>query len=814
MYNELKRPEQLQSKKPITRGITDLTRYQAQLADVASSSDATSLELQARKDQNAPLQNDLTLQQVKQNENREQSKSQTEALMSAAQTYLQENSKELSQKAQNRGFSFPQYCEKFLRYVKEHASHFWLDRGTNLRVRTLGGMNPPDEKATSSNNAEGSKQGEGSKPKKGKEKEKQQAPAPIERQPDTEDSSIQQLRAQQQQLANTQRNIGSSYARTDKGTRIDFRDLAIEEDSGHPTVLSYQTNLFSQEMTINDVPKILYKPEERKQPDRGKSASKSSKAWTGEGSQKRGEKKAAIETFHQAVNVSKGNRPLTQFIFLTGASGTMGSRGLKELSKDSDNWVVTLVLPTEKDRKVMKPYENHPRVHIYWGDLTNYEDVKTCVDGADIILHVGGLVSPAANDHPRLAMEVNYGSTMNILRAVKEQPDPDQIKLVYIGTVAQTGDRMPPIHWGRVGDPIKPSVHDYYTVSKVAAERAVIESGPKYWVSLRQTGILSPTMVKIQDGIIFHQGLKNALEYVTDKDSGVLLRNICRPDLPPDFWGHIYNIGGGTACRISCHDLFKGLFKRIGITNLDDVLEGNWFATRNFHGQYYLDSEKLNKYLNFQSKEGLEYFYACYLKHLGPRATLAKILTKLPSGRKLVGSAMKRRFFKLAMGERGTMNFITRKRSDFIDPFFISEEAWRKIPSRISEMDHFTDWDNVVHIDHGYDESIPESDLTIDALKGAAIFRGGECLSDSMAKGDMRTKLTFKCAFGHEFEASPRLVLEGGHWCLQCEHESWNYHEIAKVNPFFAQVWYPLHAENEPPRVYKKIISKLVVEAH
>ena len=44
---------------------------------------------------------------------------------------------------------------------------------------------------------------------------------------------------------------------------------------------------------------------------------------------------------------------------------------------------------------------------------------------------------------------------------------------------------MPPIHWGRVGDPIKPSMFDYYAVSKVAAERYVIESGLKYWVSLR-----------------------------------------------------------------------------------------------------------------------------------------------------------------------------------------------------------------------------------------------------------------------------------------------------------------------------------------
>lgn len=495
-------------------------------------------------------------------------------------------------------------------------------------------------------------------------------------------------------------------------------------------------------------------------------------------------------------------------IFLTGASGSMGSMGLREILKDEENTVTALVLPTEKDREIMKAYQGNPRVKIHWGDLTHYKDVEACVKGSDIVLHVGAFVSPAADDHPGLAMKINYGSTVHIINAIKAQPNRDHIKLVYIGTVAETGDRMPPIQWGRVGDPLKPSVHDYYAVSKIAAERAVIESGLRYWVSLRQTGILSEKMAKIEDSIMFHNCLDNVLEYVTDKDSGILLRNVCQ-ELPEDFWCHIYNIGGGAACRVSCYHMLKEMFGRIGITNLDDALEGNWFAIRNFHGQYYLDGDKLNDYLHFRSGD-LEYFYKIYLDNLGSTATLARFLTKIPGGRKLIGSAMKKRFRKLAMGERGTMNFIINKRKDFIDPFFISEDEWRKIP-KISKMHHFENWDKVVPIDHGYDESKPQSELAISDMKGAAKFRGGKCLSDSMPKGDLTFKLTWKCAIGHEFEASSRLVLEGGHWCPQCERESWNYHEIAKVNPFFAQVWYPLHSKDEPSRVYKKIVSELDV---
>ncbi|HEX3044476.1 MAG TPA: NAD(P)-dependent oxidoreductase, partial [Bacillota bacterium] len=227
------------------------------------------------------------------------------------------------------------------------------------------------------------------------------------------------------------------------------------------------------------------------------------------------------------------------------------------------------------------------------------------------------------------------------------------------------------------------------------------------------------------------------------------------------------------------------------------------------HGQFYLDSDKLNDYLHFRN-DGFEYFYQLYLDNLGSTATILKILTKLPGGQKFIGGAMKERFRKLSLTERGTMNFIENKRTDFIDPFFISESEWHKTPN-FSEFQHFEDWNTVIPIGHGYDEGKSESQLTIGDMKGAAEFRGGRCLSDSMLNGDMTSKLTWKCAFGHEFQASPRLVLEGGHWCPQCERESWNYHEIAKVNPFFAQVWYPLYDKNEPAKVYPKIVTELDV---
>jgi len=504
-----------------------------------------------------------------------------------------------------------------------------------------------------------------------------------------------------------------------------------------------------------------------------------------------------------------------QRVFLTGATGAMGFLGMKELLKDTEELdLVVLALPSKKDKAKLEPYAKCDGLEIVWGDLINYEDVRACVRDCDIVLHVGALVSPEADYHPKRTMQVNYGSTVNIVRAIKELGQEQKTKLVSIGTVAQTGDRMPPIHWGSIGDPIKPSVFDYYAVSKIAAERHTIESELPYWVSLRQTGIIGSAMASIEDAIIFHNCLDNVLEYVSDRDSAVLLRNLCRKErqgkLNNEFWGHIFNIGGGASCRIDTYAMFKRLFGDIGITKLSNAFDSKWYATRNFHGHYYLDSDKLNDILEFRS-DSMEYFYNAYLKRLGGITTLAKIITAVPGGQKLMGSIIKKRFLKHALTDHGTVRFIEKNMEGHIAAYWGSREAWETIPP-MEEFRHFTDWDTVVHIDHGYDKNMPEKDLSVTDMKEAAKFRGGECLSSDMDKGDWTHKLKFRCAFAHEFEASPRLVLEGGHWCPVCERESWNYYEQAKHNPFFAQVWYPLHPRNEKEWAYRKTISELDVK--
>lgn len=504
-----------------------------------------------------------------------------------------------------------------------------------------------------------------------------------------------------------------------------------------------------------------------------------------------------------------------QRVFVTGATGGMGFASLKEMLNDTDKQdIVILSRNSEKNREILRPYMDTKGLEIIWGDLTDYQTVLKCVKDCDIVLHVAAFVSPAADYHPKQAMKVNYGSTRNIIQAIYDLGQQDFTRLVYIGTVAETGDRMPPIHWGRVGDPIKPSMFDYYAVSKVAVERLVIESGLKYWVSLRQTGIIGKAMASIEDAIMFHNCFDNVLEYCSDRDSAWAMKNLCAfhhdGTLDESFWGHIYNIGGGESCRVSTYEMYKIMYGAIGLTKLDYMLSPKKEATRNFHGQYYLDGEKLENYLHFRH-DSMQYFYDCYLEKLGAICTLSKVMCALPGGQKLMGSILRRRFDKLARTEHGTIHFIEDNVEDHIDAFWESRQKWEALPNKLFEMQHFTDWDTVVHLDHGYDESKPESELSLEDMQKAAEFRGGKLLSTEMKKGDWSTKLEFRCAFGHRFTASPRLVLEGGHWCDECERRSWNYGNRAKVDSFFAQVWNPLHDPDEL-REYPKEVSEKDVQ--
>lgn len=478
-------------------------------------------------------------------------------------------------------------------------------------------------------------------------------------------------------------------------------------------------------------------------------------------------------------------------ILLTGATGVMGRAGFEELWRRRDRFDITLLArPSKKNRKMLARYDGQQGLRIVWGDLTRAEDVAEAVRGADVVLHVGGMVSPAADYYPTKTRRVNPLAARNIVEAVKAQPNADDIKVVYIGTVAQTSDRNEPMHWGRTGDPIFISAYDHYAISKTEAERIIADSGLKHWVSLRQSGILYPGILKKIDPIMFHVPIRNVLEWATIEDSGRLLANVCEDWVPETFWNKFYNIGSGEQYRLSNYEFESKIFAALGMPALEKVFDTRWFALRNFHGQWYLDSDKLEAILHFRHNIPVDEYFRRMRKALPWYYSLARIVPAFVLRRFMRSLAYAKRF--------GTMDWIKNRDERRIAAHFGSYEAWQAIPDwRHFDLSRPAGIDKAVHTDHGYDESKPLEELDLDDMRAAARFRGGECLAESMVRGDMATKLTWRCRCGHTFDASPALVLLGGHWCPECLPAPWNYGEEAAANPFIAQVWYPSHSRDE-----------------
>ncbi len=483
-------------------------------------------------------------------------------------------------------------------------------------------------------------------------------------------------------------------------------------------------------------------------------------------------------------------------VALTGASGTMGYQGFLELYRKRDQFQIVLLLRDSKtNRKKFQSYLEDPAVSVVWGDLTNYEDVLAMVTGADYVLHVGGMVSPKADYYPVKTLKTNVTAAENVVRAVKAQPDPDRVKLVYIGTVAETGDRNPPIHWGRTGDPIKISIYDHYAISKVKAEAVFAESGLRYWVSLRQSGILYPAILKNMEPIMYHVPMNGMLEWATVEDSGRLLANVCGDDIPEEFWRRFYNIGSGEEYRLTNYEFEELILGTLGLGSPKKLFAPNWFTTRNFHGQWYSDSDLLEQYCHFRGNVPVRTYFKNMMNHV-------EFYYRLAFLGKPWAAILKHTWMKSIARTPyyGTLWWVEHQVPERISAYYGSMELYRQIPDdwknfELVEPCKKKDAPDALRLDHGYDETKDFHSLTLEDLRQAAAFRGGQCLAEELP--DMYTPIRWRSARGNEFLMSANLVLRGGHWCPQELPWPWDYDTEAKLNPFFAQVWYPLHSREE-----------------
>ena len=491
-------------------------------------------------------------------------------------------------------------------------------------------------------------------------------------------------------------------------------------------------------------------------------------------------------------------------IAITGASGAMGKETLKAIMSSPLKFrAKILLLKSDKSFGFKIKHKYKDRIEVVYGDVRSPEDCFRLVKNCDYVLHLAALIPPKSDYDQEKTISINYGGTKNVVDAIKSLPSCP--KLIHISTVAIYGHRNHIHPWGRVGDPLMPSIFDVYATSKMKAERYVLESGIKNFAVLRQTGILYDGLLlnNISDGLMFHTPWNVPIEWVTDVDSGNLMVKIIERDIQNtinDFWNKVYNIGGGKGFRETGFDVFEGGFKIIG-GKVETFFNPNWNAERNFHCFWFSDSDVLEKTFHFQSGSSREFWNNYEKNH--PLYSVAKILPPSLIRKLVIEPLLKNKNapqYWISKGDRAKIlaiseNVNANKKYTWENYPLLKKG---KIPNDCFDYEKVICSSDYKPLSHGYDESKPDCELDLDDMKMVAKFRGGECLSESMIKGDLYTPLKWRCHLGHVFFATPYTILKAGHWCDECAPlTTWNYDLTAPYIPFYKQVWYDSHKENE-----------------
>ena len=502
-------------------------------------------------------------------------------------------------------------------------------------------------------------------------------------------------------------------------------------------------------------------------------------------------------------------------IALTGVTGAMGGEVLSSLLQSPEDFYIKCIVYEEEKKLpsfVKKLFKKHSdRIYRFRGNIARYEDCIKLLEDADYLLHCAALIPPKSDHNPKSTYLSNYVGTKNLADAVIEGGN--TVSFVHIATVAMYGNRSYPHVWGRVGDPVISSDYDFYSAYKLKAERYVLECGLKKFVSLRQTAVLHKYMFanNLKDGLMFHTSWNCPLEWVTDVDSGIMCKNLVEKDLKGElcgFWNAIYNIGGGSACRVTGFETLDAGFAMMG-SGAKKFFRPNWNITRNFHGVWFYDSDVLDNFLNYRSED-----FKTFWQRMSKKYSYFKLAKIVPPS--LISKLVFKRLFK---NTNAPMYWVKHGKEGRIKAFFGGRDKfeaigtdWNAFPLLCEGKtpDGTVDYQKLKDINfarerllnHGYDESKKLEELTVADLDGAAKFRGGKLLSSSYSSNPYE-KLDWQCREGHTFKSSVYTVLKGGYWCPHCcEPKPWRYGSLAKDIPFYAQVYYDTHTKEEENDVY------------
>ncbi len=151
-------------------------------------------------------------------------------------------------------------------------------------------------------------------------------------------------------------------------------------------------------------------------------------------------------------------------VFITGASGFIGSRIAERFVRNRDELILLLRDPSKS------PFGTERNVRIIKGDITDRSRLLEGMKGSEVVYHLAAFTGPWSKD-PSLPYMINVTGTVNVLEAALSN---SVRKLVFTSTCGTLGYSAN----GSIIDETASGVTSYctlYEMTKAEAEKKVIE---------------------------------------------------------------------------------------------------------------------------------------------------------------------------------------------------------------------------------------------------------------------------------------------------------------------------------------------------
>ncbi len=237
-------------------------------------------------------------------------------------------------------------------------------------------------------------------------------------------------------------------------------------------------------------------------------------------------------------------------VLITGGGGSLGSEIALLLSGEGHR-INVFDLPGLD----YSPLENKQGIEIYTGNITDIDTLGKAASDIDTVIHLAALLPPVTEEDWERTESVNVAGTENLLKAVREQNDKSHF--IFSSSVATYGDtssEKEPLSADREAGP-----NDFYSKSKVLAEKLVTESGLSYSV-LRISGIAIRAF--LEPPAVWPFMRDQRMEFICRDDAVTALCSCVANEAAQD---KIFNIAGGSTWQMSGHEYVTALFNLMGV---------------------------------------------------------------------------------------------------------------------------------------------------------------------------------------------------------------------------------------------------------